>query len=137
MGKFASQIRQFHADVLGPGGIGELAARKIALDMFSEVILMSPVDTGLFRGNWQTAIGNAPTGTIDLLDPTGTIVTAKMQGVIAGLRLGDSVFMVNNLPYAIPLEEGHSKQAPAGMVGLTVARFTPLVQQVAAALGDR
>lgn len=131
---FSAQVRGFRQDVLGPGGLAEQAVRKIVLTMFSEVIQMSPVDTGRFRGNWQTAVGTAPTGIVELLDKDGAVVIAKVQGEVDGLKVGDTIFMVNNLPYAIPLEEGHSQQAPAGMVGLTVQRFIPVVDQVARAL---
>jgi hypothetical protein len=36
---------------------------------------------------------------------------------------------VNNLPYAVPLEYGHSKQAPGGMVRITLARFQQIVDE--------
>lgn len=131
---FSAQVRGFRKEILGPGGLGEQAARKIVLTMFSEVILMSPVDKGRFRGNWQPAIGTAPTGIVELLDKDGTIVIAKVQGEVDGLKIGDTIYMVNNLPYAEKLENGHSTQAPAGMVDLTFQRFIPVVEQVARAL---
>lgn len=133
-GKFLAQVKGFRREVMGPGGLAEQAVRKIVLDMFSGVILMSPVDTGRFRGNWQPAAGNMPTGTVELLDKDGTVVIAKVQGEVSGLKVGDTIFMVNNLPYGPALETGHSKQAPVGMVGLTVQRFKPVVSAVAKAL---
>ncbi|WP_256203847.1 MULTISPECIES: hypothetical protein [unclassified Pseudomonas] len=36
---------------------------------------------------------------------------------------------MNNLPYAIPLEYGHSTQAPAGMVRVTLANFQHIVDE--------
>jgi hypothetical protein len=42
-------------------------------------------------------------------------------------------FLTNNLPYALRLEYGWSKnQAPAGMVGLAVAEFQSIVRDAAA-----
>ena len=111
------------------------AARKITLDAFSEVILMSPVDTGRFRGNWQTAIGSAPSGTIEATDPSGNTVIAKVSGVVAGVTPGDVIYMANNLPYAQRLESGWSGQAPAGMVRLTVQRWQPIVDEVIRQIG--
>lgn len=107
-----------------------LAVRKIVLDMFSEVINMSPVDTGRFRGNWQVAVGDMPTGTVELLDPSGAIVTARVQVVSGEVQPGDTVWMVNNLPYAQRLEDGYSQQAPGGMVKLTVQKYQPLATQI-------
>lgn len=39
-----------------------------------------------------------------------------MTAGVQPLKLGDTAYLVNNLPYAVPLEYGHSSQAPAGMV---------------------
>ena len=108
----------------------ETAIRKIALDVFTEVIMMSPVDTGRFRGNWQCAIGSAPSGILELDDKTGTAVLAKAQAEALGLKAGQTIFLVNNLPYAQALEYGHSQQAPGGMIRLTVQRWKPIVEAV-------
>lgn len=111
------------------------AVRKIALDTFSGVIMMSPVDTGRFRGNWQTAIGSPPEGTVETVDPSGNTVIAKVAGVTAGMDPGDIIYMANNLPYARRLEEGYSSQAPAGMVALTVQRFQPTADAIIRRIG--
>ncbi|GAA6162573.1 hypothetical protein NBRC116590_02770 [Pelagimonas sp. KU-00592-HH] len=108
----------------------ELAIRKIALEMFSRVVLRSPVDTGRFRGNWQVAIGSVPTGTLDLDDKSGQATLGKVQAAALGLQVGDTITLVNNLPYGPRLENGHSGQAPNGMVGLTVQEFHSVVQEI-------
>lgn len=112
----------------------DLAVRKIALELFSRVILRSPVDTGRFRGNWMVAIGNIPSGTLDLEDKTGTATVSKATAATAGVKAGDVIYLVNNLPYAQRLEDGYSGQAPAGMVGLTVQEFQQVVRQIGAEL---
>lgn len=108
----------------------ETAIRKIALDVFAEVIMMSPVDTGRFRGNWQVAIGSTPSGTLEIDDKAGTATLAKAQAEALGLRAGQTIFLVNNLPYAQALEYGYSNQAPGGMIRLTVQRWKPIVEAV-------
>lgn len=100
----------------------ETAHRKIALDAFTRVILRSPVDTGRFRGNWQVSIGSVPSGTLELDDKEGTVVIGKVQAEALNIKAGDSIYLVNNLPYAIPLELGHSNQAPGGMIRLAAPR---------------
>jgi hypothetical protein len=127
MTSFGQQLRTFEAKTLQKM---ETAVRKIVLDAFSEVIAMSPVDTGRFRGNWQVAVGSAPTGTVEALDPSGSIVTARVAVVAGEVKAGDVIYMVNNLPYAQRLEDGYSKQAPAGMVKLTVQKYQPLADQI-------
>jgi hypothetical protein len=109
----------------------ELAVRKIALDVFSEVILMSPVDTGRFRGNWQVAIGDVPAGTLEIEDKDGTATISKVQAATMGLEVGQTIYLINNLPYAQALEFGSSQQAPGGMVRLTAQRWHPIVEKVA------
>ena len=104
------------------------AVRKIALDVFTGVIQMSPVDTGRFRGNWQVATGQAPSGTVEMTDPSGATVTAQVAGEVEGMEPGDVIYLVNNLPYAQRLEDGWSQQAPGGMVALTVQRFRPIAE---------
>lgn len=109
----------------------ELAIRKIALDSFSEVVLMSPVDTGRFRGNWQVRIGSVPMGTVVMNDPTGTLVISQITATALKLENNQTIYLINNLPYARRLEYGWSKQAPGGMVRLTVQRWKTIVEKVA------
>lgn len=115
----------------------EMAHRKIALDVFTRVILMSPVDTGRFRGNWQVAIGSMPSGTLELNDKDGTVAIGRVQAEALNVKAGDTIFLVNNLPYAIPLEYGYSSQAPGGFVRLTVQQFEPIVAAIARELSRR
>lgn len=122
MPSFEQQLRRIEEDILRRQS---QVVRKITMDVFNNVIQMSPVDTGRFRGNWQVATGEAPTGTVEMTDPSGATVMAQVAGEVGQMEPGDVVYLVNNLPYARPLEEGHSQQAPGGMVALTVQRFRP------------
>ncbi|ABF63543.1 phage-related conserved hypothetical protein [Ruegeria sp. TM1040] len=108
----------------------DLAVRKIALELFSRVILQTPVDKGRARANWQVAIGTAPDGTLELEDKSGTATISAATATAAGLRAGDVIYLVNNLPYILRLEDGYSGQAPAGMVGLAVQEFQRIAEQV-------
>ena len=123
MPSFEHQLRRIEEDILRRQS---QVVRKIAMDVFNNVIQMSPVDTGRFRGNWQVATGEAPTGTVEMTDPSGATVMAQVAGEVGQMEPGDVVYLVNNLPYARPLEDGHSQQAPGGMVALTVQRFQPI-----------
>ena len=108
----------------------DLAVRKIALELFSRVILKSPVDTGRFRGNWQVAIGALPNGTLDLEDRTGQATISAATARTAGVEAGDIIYLTNNLPYGPRLEEGYSQQAPAGMVALTIQEFQAIANEI-------
>ena len=128
VGEFARDVRAFTG---ATSRELEAIVRKIALEMFSRIILRSPVDTGRFRANWQVAIGSVPTGTLELEDKTGTATISKVQAATLSLNAGERITFVNNLPYAQRLEDGYSTQAPRGMVMLTVQDF----QRVAAQMG--
>jgi len=78
--------------------------RAVSLEMFSRIVVRTPVDTGRLRGHWQ---------------------------ISPNIMLGKKTYISNNLPYAIPIEDGHSKQAPTGMVKVTVAEFGSIVRDAA------
>ncbi|ELY4544119.1 HK97 gp10 family phage protein [Cronobacter sakazakii] len=102
----------------------EKVLRKVFLSIHTRLVQMSPVDTGRFRGNWQTGLDNLPEGTLDMFDKTGTETIARGALVIEQFKVGmKSVYFTNNLPYAYALEMGHSQQAPGGMVRITAAEF--------------
>jgi hypothetical protein len=84
---------------------------------------------GRFRGNWQFSIGAPTEGELDQVDPAGGVTLAKLRLQVEQLTIGQTAYIVNNLPYAVPLEYGHSKQAPGGMVRITLARFQQIVDE--------
>ncbi len=125
MGQFALEISAFAKKA---GDNANLVIRKVAIDMYSRVIQRSPVDTGRFRGNWQLTVGKEPTGNVDRTDKTGSATVAEGTKAVAKFEAGPDIFIVNNLPYGSRLEyEGWSKQAPAGMVRITVAEYQGLI----------
>ncbi|WP_313203358.1 HK97 gp10 family phage protein [Pseudomonas sp.] len=93
--------------------------RVIAIAMLNEIVLRSPVDTGRFRGNNIVSVG-APvyTSTVNV-DPTGAETIQNGARAVSGLEPYTQVFIQNNLPYAVPLEDGHSQQAPAGIYAVS------------------
>jgi hypothetical protein len=107
-----------------------VVVKKAVLDIARSVIRKSPVDTGRFKGNWQLGVNSSPSGERDAND-SSALGTARDSGpamaqVIEKLPaqpLGNSYYITNNLPYAQALEDGHSQQAPQGMVERTLIEF--------------
>jgi hypothetical protein len=92
----------------------EKLLRVAVLETDSRVKQASPVDTGRFRVSWQVGENAAPGGE----KPAGTYSGIPQIDRI-GYReekLGNIYSVHNNLPYAEPLANGSSKQAPAGWV---------------------
>lgn len=125
---FELQIQKFVAKA---SGNIDLVLRKVALDIFTRIILKSPVDEGRFRGNWQVAIGSIPAGVLELNDKDGSATIARVTAETLNLKAGETIFFVNNLSYAWRLEFGHSKQAPTGMVRVTVLEWNQAVNKAA------
>jgi len=121
----SSNIKQFKIDL--QKGVNNTVSKmtfiikKVSIDIIKSVIKMSPVDTGRFRGNWQVGKNSAVTTVLETLDKTGANTLAIGIGEISTVKMGDSVFINNNLPYATSLENGHSNQASQGMVAVTLA----------------
>ncbi|WP_409300481.1 hypothetical protein [Pseudomonas sp. KCJK8993] len=84
---------------------------------------------GRFRGNWQFSIDTPAEGVLDQIDPSGNVTIAVLRTQVQSLTAGQTAYIVNNLPYAVPLEYGHSQQAPGGMVRITLARFQHIVDE--------
>lgn len=75
---------------------------------------------GRFRANWQLGIGAMDASTTETTDAGGSATTARLTGEAQSVKAGQVVWVSNSLAYAERLENGWSKQAPSGFVGLTV-----------------
>ena len=102
----------------------EKHVKVITLDVTANLIEDTPRDTSWARSNWVPAIGRS-------VDETNgsplSVSTAAQQAGIAKVATGytlskGKVFVSNNVPYILPLNDGHSKQAPAGFVQLAILR---------------
>lgn len=108
------------------------------------VVRISPVDSGLFRGNWQLVIDNETSGAISRLDTEGSSTIAAIASKANNLRAGQIAYILNHIEYGYDLEngtyrgptakvteEGFSRQAPMGIVRTTPAKLKELVLQAA------
>lgn len=84
---------------------------------------------GRFRANWNTSVSAPDETTTEDIDPTGAKATANVLAKMGGA--GSVTFLCNGLPYGERLEyEGWSKQAPAGMVRIAMARIDSYVAEL-------
>jgi len=105
--------------------------RKVGIVADQALVFGTPVDKGTARSNWRVSINNPEFGVISAYAPgeglgvgeSGNALGAINQGlaVIAGRLPGQNIVIANNLPYIVPLNEGSSRQAPAGFVESAVA----------------
>ena len=97
--------------------------RGSALEIFKAVILRTSVDTGRLRANWFSSINTSQSRTVEENDKSGGKAIGYARQTTSVAKLGDSIYLVNNLPYAELIENGRSDQSPAGMVGITVLEW--------------
>lgn len=86
---------------------------------------------GRFKNNWYVGFDSQPTETNDNPDASGQGSNSRGLAVLEVFRVGrvSSIYFTNNLPYAVALENGHSGQAPGGMVGITALDAAQLFRE--------
>lgn len=149
-GSFSLDLARFARKVEGRM---DLVVRKVCLDVFSRVVLKTPVDTGRARGNWMTGIGGYVTDSpyqggkrrkskADRSKPHRTNYGASTQASMVRIeatavaaRAGQVVYLTNSVPYILRLEEGSSTQAPAGMLTTTLREYPGIVENAASEAG--
>jgi hypothetical protein len=89
------------------------AVATFCINISGRVDNMSPVDTGLFRANWQASLDQPYTGATKTANRAGSIDHVIPFAKAAN---GHVFYLTNKVPYAQALEYGHSQQAPSGMV---------------------
>ena len=100
--------------------------RKIALDALTGIVDNNPVLTGQSRGNWQVSNGSPVEGILNTTDKDGARTKANGNAIINQSTPFGVIYITNNLPYIIPLEEGSSGKAPEGMVAITLDRLSEI-----------
>lgn len=90
---------------------------------------------GRFRANWLVSVGSLNNSTIDAVDAEGNATIEAGAAVVAAVKAGQDIFITNSLPYAHRLEwESWSKQAPAGMVRVTILELQQIVDEAVRSL---
>lgn len=115
---------------------GELPARanalkqQVALPVVERLITDTPVDTSNAESNWQVGIGGSPAGPIPphYLGEHGSTDQASQgeakalaRSRIASVKAGQPIYISNNVPYIIKLDQGSSPQAPLGFTHLALS----------------
>lgn len=105
----------------------EALARQSIQELAERVVIDTPFDLGNLRAHWQPALNRLP-GKQDAddaptPDPTGNAASGRIVVTVAGIKLGDTFFMVNNAAYAMRLEFGFVGPDSLGRVYNQKGRF--------------
>jgi hypothetical protein len=116
--------------------------QTVVLLVGRSVVTLSPVDTGRFKGNWQMSIDETIDNSLVRYDPEGTQTLNDMARVANRFTAGQMAYIQNHVLYGTDLElglyngptakvtdDGFSRQAPAGMVSVTEAKFLSIVNE--------
>jgi hypothetical protein len=88
--------------------------------IFRLAVKLSPVYTGAFRASWRVSFNQPRTDVTEGKSSEAPIRGASFRWP-KGFKLGDTVIISNNQPYAEELEYGWSNQAPYGVLRVAVA----------------
>lgn len=112
----------------------EQLLRATVFETDSRLKQESPVDTGRFRLSW--AISEQGTPGYDAGPQTSPSSIAPPRRLDYQTERAGNVYHIHNsLPYAEPLANGHSKQAPAGWTDRIAREMTTWARQQADAIG--
>lgn len=102
------------------------------MGLVSGVLTLTPVDTGRAVGNWQLSIA-APTSNVIQGNfgregggeanrgPAKAKAERAARAAIAGLRYGQTIWLVNNLPYIRVLNDGSGNRRAHHMLERAIA----------------
>lgn len=102
--------------------VNDSVARKteeLAEKIFDGVVDRSPVSSGGFRASWS-AMKGSPTFQYVIGGSPGNPLPRPSYPKIR-VKAGEAIHITNGSPQGGRLENGHSSQAPNGMVALTLA----------------
>jgi hypothetical protein len=105
--------------------------RKTIIDLSTAIVVRTPHDTGRARAGWIST-ANTPS---EFVPPEGDY--PSYQGENPSLKRVSKLakskswewWLVNNVEYIQPLEDGHSSIAPQGMVAVSLQSFADHLSQ--------
>ena len=123
----------------------DLVVRKTVLDVGKSLVERTPVGNpdlwqnpdnkpegyvgGHARANWSHSIGALVNQEFKEIDATGGASIDRIISSVPVKAAGKVHYIQNSLPYMQALEDGHSTQAPAGIVAVTEVEFQDYVQK--------
>ena len=129
----AENQAQIRAIVRGLERLTERVMIDLMSEIHSELVKTTPIDLGWARANWVPSVG-APV--VKDLEGADRNVAAAEQSAgfaqVAGYRLEQGrIFISNNVPYILRLNDGYSRKAPAGFVQAAIRKGISAVVRLA------
>lgn len=87
------------------------ALQTITFKLHEKIVRRTPVDTGAARASWHVSVGQ-----VQYQTKGNTLAAVSLDKV-------EQIYITNAMEYISALENGHSQQAPEGMVALSIAEI--------------
>ena len=110
--------KQIHDFKIKAMATSEAKIKKAFIGLSTDIIMDTPVLSGRLRNNWMTSVNQ---GSNETTESTGNEAINRVSAV--KFKLGDTLYLTNNLPYAKRIEYGYSKKAPNGMLRRNIIRW--------------
>jgi len=96
--------------------------QKAFIGLSSDIIRDTPVLSGRLRNNWIPSVNKGTNETLYSTDKSGLVAIGKVYSLT--FKLGDTLYLTNNLPYAKRIEfDSWSAKARGGMVRINIIRW--------------
>lgn len=132
-------LHAFDADIEQFAKVVDIAPRvvmrRIVLDAHTRITKRTPVDTGRARASWDVKNG-APSnfippitvGKVDPASANGKDISKEIASITGTMP----VYITTAIDYMKYLEDGSSKQSPAGMVRISMAEIEIEIEDIIA-----
>jgi len=104
--------------------------KKLSLEILRRVMSKTPVDTGRAQSNWRATVNEAPVADGGHMSTNPGAAFSKASEVIVRADRIETVFIFNSVPYILELENGKSRQAPRGMLSLSLQEVEGFVNEL-------
>ena len=113
------QIHEFNIKAMAQS---EAKIKKAFVGLSTDIIMDTPVLSGRLRNNWFPSVNQGTNKTTKYTGEKGVAATSRVSAV--KFKLGDTLYLTNNLPYAPRIEfDSWSAKARGGMVRKNVIRW--------------
>jgi hypothetical protein len=92
-------------------------------ELLGMIVYATPVKDGYARGGWYLAAGNVSVGGERPPDKDGSATIFSALASLRGSSAFKDVYIKNDVEYINDLERGSSKQAPVGMIRVSLSAF--------------
>ena len=114
------QIKAFNIKAMATS---EAKIKKAFIGLSTDIIMDTPVLSGRLRNNWFPSVNEGTDKTTNYTGEKGVAATNRVSAI--KFKLGDTLYLTNNLPYAKRIEfDNWSAKAPAGMVRKNILRWS-------------